>query len=344
MERLRDAARLGPHGSIDDSLYTRLVQLLSKVASQHWKAILLGLILGYLVFFLTQSQSRTKSRKGRRGTPTALLVGPQDGGKTSLFVNLVQGEHPQTHTSIQVSDTTFALCSSGACRQIRLVDVPGHPRLADEIKKHLEDVSAAIFVVDIVGLVRNSAQVAELLPSLLTLLASTASQRPHGDPIQLLILSHKTDLLIRPSPPAGIRPVIPESTRTTALERLKTILTREMDRLKSARGTQSGKIEGMSRVPSSTTSFWSRLFGGSNVAVSSEGLENEDAEGLIWGGKGPFSWNDVEGVEVKWGCTALGGAKSSSTAAEMKMAKEESDEEKGPDGLDDLRDFLLLEM
>lgn len=38
--------------------------------------------------------------------------------------------------------------------------------------------------------------------------------------------------------------------------------------------------------------------------------EVEEDEGLVWGGKGPFKWEDVEGVEIEWGVSALGGVKA----------------------------------
>lgn len=42
-----------------------------------------------------------------------------------------------------------------------LVDLPGHPRLKDEMKKYVKTADAVVFVVDIVGLVRNAGVIAE---------------------------------------------------------------------------------------------------------------------------------------------------------------------------------------
>lgn len=74
---------------------------------------------------------------------------------------LTQDVYPQTLTSTTPSVTTFTLKDEFSSKQIRLVDLPGHPRLKDEFKKYVDDASAVIFVVDIVALVRNAGPIAE---------------------------------------------------------------------------------------------------------------------------------------------------------------------------------------
>jgi signal recognition particle receptor subunit beta len=141
-----------------------------------------------------------KARGGRRsGTPTVLLVGPSDAGKTALFAQvrckpsytsyltphrpadtphhshrvidyktltcqLSQNVYPPTHTSVQSSTATVPLASPdepSVTKPVQLVDLPGHPRLRDEIHASLPDASAVVFVVDIAAVVRNAAAVAE---------------------------------------------------------------------------------------------------------------------------------------------------------------------------------------
>lgn len=139
----------------------------------------------------------------------------------------------------------------------------------------------------------------------------------------MLLLAAKTDLLSRPAP-TGLTPDILPQTRQTAVDRLKSVLTREMDRLKQARAATGGRIEGIGRVQSSGGSFWKRLFGGGAVGAADEADAEED-EGLVWGGKGPFRWEDIEGVEIEWAASALGPSKATG--------------EEGT-GLDEVREWL----
>jgi len=103
-----------------------------------------------------------------------------------------------------------------------------------------------------------------------------------------------------------------------------------MDRLKAARGSTGGKIEGMGKVAgTSSGGFFGKLFGG---APAEEGGEGEEDETLIWGGRGPFKWEDVEGVDIEWAASGLG---------MVKMGKEAFGKEvEEGDGLNDLKRFL----
>jgi signal recognition particle receptor subunit beta len=105
-----------------------------------------------------------------------------------------------------------------------------------------------------------------------------------------------------------------------------------MDRLKSARSSSGGRIEGISSVSGGGGSWWSRLFGSQNAGVASEGEAEVEDENLIWGGKGEFRWEDIEGVEVQWGCSGLG-------MVDLKSRVERGDVDSG-DGLKDIREFL----
>ncbi|ODN89184.1 signal recognition particle receptor subunit beta [Cryptococcus wingfieldii CBS 7118] len=288
-----------------------------------------GLALIVLLFAILRP-----GKKGarRNGPATVLLVGPADGGKTSLFTKLAFNTHLPTHTSIISSSSTFSLSSpfsdDGQSKQVRLVDLPGHPRLRDEVKKYEAEAAAVVFVVDIQGVIRNGPGVAEQLPPILASLASLSTHLPpSAPPPKLLILAHKSDLLIRPAPTTSLSPPdIPETSLKTGTDRLKSILTREMDRLKSTRASTGGRIEGMSKVAGSSTGFFARIFGSGGGGGGAEGEGEEDDESLVWGGKGPFRWEDVEGVEVEWAASGLG-------------VRKEGDVSEG-NGLDELKAFL----
>jgi signal recognition particle receptor subunit beta len=47
----------------------------------------------------------------------------------------------------------------------RLVDLPGHPRLRDEVKRNLKTASAVVFVVDVQSLLRVGGSIAEYIRS-----------------------------------------------------------------------------------------------------------------------------------------------------------------------------------
>lgn len=87
----------------------------------------------------------------------------------------------------------------------------------------------------------------------------------------------------------------------------------------------------MSRVTGTGSGWWSRLFGGGAVAEAD--AEGDQDENLIWGGKGPFRWEEVEGVEVEWAASGLG-----TVAVGKKRAAGDAEEE--GDGLDGLKRFL----
>ncbi|WWC85295.1 uncharacterized protein L201_000157 [Kwoniella dendrophila CBS 6074] len=293
-----------------------------------------GLVV--LLIFLSLFRSGKKTSR-RSGPTTVLLVGPSDSGKTSLFAKLVHNSYPQTHTSIQPSITTFPFSSpfsDGQTKPVKLVDLPGHPRLKDELKKYVKEASVVVFVIDVQALVRNSAAVAEEIPPILTALSNLSVTTQTFEPIKVLFLAHKTDLLVRPTPSNDQSPPdLPETSLATAKDRVKSILTREMDKLKSSRGGSGGKIEGMSRVSgSSSGSFFSRLFG-SGSANTSVGLgegDEEIDENLIWGGKGSFDWNDVEGVEISFGASGLGIPSNDNSQKEKEQGN----------GLDEIKNFI----
>ena len=104
-----------------------------------------------------------------------------------------------------------------------------------------------------------------------------------------------------------------------------------MDRLKSSRGAIGGRIEGMGRVDGlSRGGWWSRLMGGGTTTA--EGTEEED-EVVLWGGVGSFKWEDIEGVEVEWGCSGLGMVKVGKDATRVDKIEQ-------GDGLDDVKRFI----
>ena len=169
------------------------------------------------------------------------------------------------------------------------------------------------------------------LPPVLTALATISSRSLKQG--KVMILAHKADLLVR-SPPSSSScpPDIPASSRSTAKERLKSILTREMDRLKSSRGGSGGRIEGISKVASSGGSWFSRLFS-RGITVVVEDDEDSVDEGLIWGEKGSFRWEDIGGVDIAWGVSGLGVVNIGRDGTLRDLPE--------GDGLDEVKEFMI---
>lgn len=101
--------------------------------------------------------SFVRRRPSSRRT-SVLIVGPSDAGKTALHSTLAFGRALPTHTSIQANSTLY---TTEQGRTLRLVDIPGHPRLRDQFTDHLADTAGVVFVVDSATISRNGAAVAE---------------------------------------------------------------------------------------------------------------------------------------------------------------------------------------
>ena len=87
------------------------------------------------------------------------------------------------------SITNIALAESpnepeGPSKLIRLIDLPGHPRLQDDVKAHLSEADGLVFVVDVQALLRNAGAIAEYVtsphvPSEVPLISQTSPPHPH---------------------------------------------------------------------------------------------------------------------------------------------------------------------
>ncbi|TEB25910.1 P-loop containing nucleoside triphosphate hydrolase protein [Coprinellus micaceus] len=186
-----------------------------------------------------------------------LLTGPMDSGKTAIFSRLAYTHSLPTLTSLQTNSSTISLSPS---KNVRVVDVPGHPRIRGQCTEHLGDAKVLAFVVDSNTISRNGAAVAEHLH---TILHSLTSLPPSQTPPQLLILCNKADMLGKNSTGS--------STSTLAINRVRTILERELEKR--------------------------RVSTAGGVAV--EGLgEDEGDGGEGTDGNAPFRFEEWEGGEV----------------------------------------------
>ncbi|ODQ54516.1 P-loop containing nucleoside triphosphate hydrolase protein [Saitoella complicata NRRL Y-17804] len=173
----------------------------------------LAAVLAYLLSFSAASSQ-----------PTILLVGPCNGGKTALFTLLQFGKKSPTHTS-QHPNTSTSLTLTLADRTARLVDLPGHPKLAHlfEAELALNTPKGLVFVIDSAALARPDAirAVAEQLYALLVRLQKVKTAVP------VLIACNKSDLFTAlPAP------------------RVKTLLEAEIEKIRKARSAEISLAEG----------------------------------------------------------------------------------------------------
>ncbi|BFZ59369.1 hypothetical protein YB2330_000377 [Saitoella coloradoensis] len=171
----------------------------------------LAAVLAYLLSFSSASSQ-----------PTILFVGPCNGGKTALFTLLQFGKKSATHTS-QHPNTSTSLTL--ADRTARLVDLPGHPKLAHlfEAELALNTPKGLVFVIDSAALARPDAirAVAEQLYALFVRLQKVKTAVP------VLIACNKSDLFTAlPAP------------------RVKTLLEAEIEKIRKIRSAEISLAEG----------------------------------------------------------------------------------------------------
>ncbi|HEV7736023.1 MAG TPA: ADP-ribosylation factor-like protein [Chlamydiales bacterium] len=80
-----------------------------------------------------------------------------------FFFKLVFDRAFPSRTSLQpnMSQVSLPPTSEKQSRSLRLIDIPGHPRLRDQFTQYLDQAKAVVFVVDASTIARNGAAVAE---------------------------------------------------------------------------------------------------------------------------------------------------------------------------------------
>ncbi|KAF8625635.1 hypothetical protein AX15_005282 [Amanita polypyramis BW_CC] len=228
-----------------------------------------GLLLALIVLF--------NNRKSSKQGDALLVVGLSDAGKTAIWSTLAFGQTPLTHTSLQTNSAVYSLPQPK--KMLRIIDVPGHPRLRDQFQSYMPSAKAIAFVVDASTISRNGTAVAEHLHHILHAITSLPpSQSP-----PLLVLAHKVDLL---KGHLGTS----DSAANLGISRVKTILERELEKRRAAQSTSVG-IEGL---------------GEEGERTELGGLECSGSTGNA------FKFDDWEGGEVTFRATWLQVQSSSS--------------------------------
>ncbi|KAL1663262.1 signal recognition particle receptor beta subunit-domain-containing protein [Schizophyllum commune] len=223
------------------------------------------LLVSVLVLF-------TKRRSATKGN-ALLLVGPPDAGKSAILSALVYKHTLPTHASLQ-TNSAFATLPN-LKQPLRVIDVPGHPRVRDQFRAHLPEARAVAFVVDASTVSRNGARVAEHLHTLLRALSHLPPSQPTP---ALAILAHKSDLLKAGAP-------------ALAASRVRTVLERELERRRAA-AVEGIAVEGMGSGGD--------LGGGVGIGRAGDDAAQEEngGDGLECSGSGVFSFDTWEGGEV----------------------------------------------
>ncbi|KAI0636724.1 P-loop containing nucleoside triphosphate hydrolase protein [Trametes polyzona] len=236
---------------------------------------LCALLLAVFLVSVTVLLSRRKSAK--RGD-AVILAGASDAGKTAILTTLAYQQTLPTHASMQTNAALVALPS--AHKTLRVIDVPGHPRIRDQFQEHLPHAKAIAFIVDASTVSRNGAAVAEHLHMIMHALTSLP---PSREAPSLVIVAHKCDLL---------KSTATATAEQLAMNRVRTILERELEKRRASH------VNG--------------------VAV--EGLGAEDAESELGGlectGSGEFKFAEWEGGEIGFLATSVTVGKATSAVDE----------------------------
>jgi signal recognition particle receptor subunit beta len=129
---------------------------------------------------------------GGKRHSTVVLVGPCNAGKTTLFYQLKDAAPAQLGTVASMQENE-GLCTvrndkDRVLGTVRLLDLPGHPRLRSKMESHLRSASAVVLVLDSADITPQRTEAAEDLFEVLT--HPTVARRR----VPVLIACNKADL------------------------------------------------------------------------------------------------------------------------------------------------------
>ncbi|RUS76303.1 hypothetical protein EGW08_015927 [Elysia chlorotica] len=146
--------------------------------------ILVAVAVGILTLLLIIVKSRGKNK--RQGV---LLLGVCDAGKTLIYSQLVNNNFKQTYTSVASNSGEYVISQKN--KKIRVIDLPGHERLRQQmLDEHKGQARAVVFVVDSGTLQKDIKEVAEYLYTLLS------DKTVSGNSLPVLVLCNKQDLTL----------------------------------------------------------------------------------------------------------------------------------------------------
>lgn len=165
--------------------------------------VLLAILLTGVFYRLQTQQAILIPLKAQ--PPAILITGPSAAGKTALFSKLAYKHSAlkPTYTSRSINSASY---TTTANKTVRLVDVPGHPKLQGLLTSAAETgkISKIIFVLDASTLTKGAPAVARLLLDTLTF-----SQQQSISVDKVVIFANKSDFFT----------AVDENGVTQALER-----------------------------------------------------------------------------------------------------------------------------
>ncbi|KAI0672969.1 P-loop containing nucleoside triphosphate hydrolase protein [Trametes maxima] len=223
-----------------------------------------------------------RKRSVKRGD-AVILAGCPDAGKTAILTSLAYRQTLPTHASMQTNTSLVALPSGH--KTLRVIDVPGHPRIRNQLQDHLPNAKAVAFVVDASTVSRNGAAVAEHLHLIIHALTSLP---PSRNTPSLIIVAHKSDLL---------KSTANASAEQLAINRVRTILERELEKRRASHAN--------------------------GVAIEGLGAEDVESEmgGLECTGSGEFKFAEWEGGEIAFIGTSVSVGKAALAAVDEKHSE-----------------------
>lgn len=204
--------------SLLDSLLASLDALLVDLGLPSTSVVCAALAVAVIAFAFVHKVGiggigGVRGGSGNKRKGLVLFLGPCGSGKTTMCYRLCHGELAPTVTSMQACTYDGSrLSEGGGPSPAFLVDYPGHERLRGGVREELRRADRVVFVVDGSCLAAQIASGAELLYDVLT---DPSLEACRG----LMIALNKSDIKEAKAP------------------RAKTLLQKELDKLRGTRGT-----------------------------------------------------------------------------------------------------------
>ena len=240
-------------------------------------ALLLSLLLPPLLaaFFLLSR------RRGSHGNKV-LLLGPSNGGKTSVFLRLLYGRVSPTVKSMQPTTASATLTAGSASRNVHLTDTPGSGRLRGHLMSELPGTAALLCILDGTALATHTKEAAQLLYDALTHEAIQHSPPP------LLVAVNKSDAA-GAAVPAMVRKLLESEVARVRLAR--TTMQDTSERTHRHRGIAAGDPDQPFSFDQVRVGF-ARAWGAHTSQRAVNGRRREASGACERGRPRPGEWHD----------------------------------------------------